>query len=125
MDELQLIFVYNANGDLFSSLTDFAHKIISPATYECQLCKLTYGNFLIKNEWKKFIENLPLKSVFVYRVQFEKQYKVKDDFPSIFVTMNSVPEKIISRNEIENCKTLEELKTLVTQKISLLSNRNT
>ena len=28
----QLIFVYNADSGLFSSLTDFAHKSISPST---------------------------------------------------------------------------------------------
>ncbi len=45
MNKQLLIFVYNANSDLFSTVTDFAHKILSPSTYQCQLCALTYGNF--------------------------------------------------------------------------------
>ncbi|MGI8952546.1 MAG: hypothetical protein ACR2FN_13295 [Chitinophagaceae bacterium] len=49
-----LIFVYNADADLFSTLTDFAHKILSPSTYQCKLCALTYGNISMKQEWKFF-----------------------------------------------------------------------
>jgi hypothetical protein len=61
----QLIFVYNANSDLFSTITDFAHKILSPSTYDCHLCALTYGNFSEKKEWKAFIENFPVNAIFL------------------------------------------------------------
>ena len=38
-------FVYNADGDVFSLVGDFAHKIFSPKTYNCNLCAITHGNF--------------------------------------------------------------------------------
>ena len=71
----QLLFVYNASSNLFSTVTDFAHKILSPSTYQCRLCALTYGNFSIKQEWKSFIESLPVKAVFLYKDEFEKEFK--------------------------------------------------
>lgn len=70
MTEQKLLFVYNADNDLFSSVADMAHKIFSPATYQCHLCALTYGNFLIKKEWKLFIDSLPIESRFIYKDQF-------------------------------------------------------
>ncbi len=81
----QVIFVYNANSDLFSTVTDFAHKILSPSTYQCQLCALTYGNFSKKQEWKYFVESLSIQTVFLHKDEFENQYKIKTALPAVFV----------------------------------------
>jgi hypothetical protein len=113
----KLIFVYNANGGLFSSISDFAHKILSPSTYQCNLCALTYGNFLVKDEWTTFVQNLPLKTVFLYKDEFFKHYKIQVSLPAVFVRLNDTIKEIMSRDEIENCKSLEALKTLVVSKL--------
>ena len=36
-----LIFIYNANGGIFSAMADAAHKLVSPETYPCSLCAIT------------------------------------------------------------------------------------
>ena len=36
-DESELIFVYNAKSGMVNELLDFAHKIVSPSTYNCNL----------------------------------------------------------------------------------------
>ncbi len=112
----QLIFVYNANSDLFSSVTDFAHKILSPSTYQCHLCALTYGNILIKQEWKSFIESLPIETVFLHKNEFEKEYLVQPALPAVFLSTNGAIKEIIRKQEIESCHSLEELKKLITDK---------
>lgn len=117
MKEQQLIFVYNAHSDLFSTVTDFAHKLLSPATYSCNLCTLTYGNFTVKQEWKSFTENLSIKAVFFHIDEFEKQYKIQSPLPAVFISMDGIVKVLISKKEIESCKSLEELKELVNQKI--------
>lgn len=117
MKEQQLIFVYNAHSDLFSTVTDFAHKLLSPATYSCNLCTLTYGNFTVKQEWKSFTENLSIKAVFFHKDEFEKQYKIQSPLPVVFISMDGIVKALISKQEIESCKFLEELKELVNQKI--------
>jgi hypothetical protein len=113
----ELILVYNANSDLFSTVSDFAHKILSPSTYSCNLCALTYDNFTIKQEWTSFIEGLSIKTIFLHKDKFEKLYKIQPALPAGFIAKNGTIEEIISKQEIESCQSLEELKTLVKQKI--------
>lgn len=117
MSELKLIFVYNANSGLFSSVTDFAHKILSPSTYQCHLCALTYGNISMKNGWKSFIENLQVQTVFLHKDQFETQYKTYTSLPAIFIIVKDTVKEMITKQEIEVCHTLDELKRLVIEKL--------
>jgi len=44
---MELILVNNAKNGVFNKAIDFAHKIVSPQTYECSLCSITYGNFTV------------------------------------------------------------------------------
>ncbi|CAN0603176.1 unnamed protein product, partial [Ectocarpus sp. 12 AP-2014] len=54
----KILFIYNANSNTGSKMLDFAHKIINPATYNCNLCSLTYGSFTENKQWKGFRESL-------------------------------------------------------------------
>ena len=117
MNEQKLVFVYNANSDLFSTVTGFAHKILSPSTYQCQLCTLTYTNFSVKREWKSFVDSLPVKTVFLYKDEFEKEFITQVHFPAVFILQNDTVKAIISDNEIENCKSSDELKSLIVSKL--------
>lgn len=113
-----LIFAYNADGDLFSSLSDSIHKIISPKTYTCNLCAITYGAFYMKKEWKSFIENIPFQTQFLHRDEFRKKYpQNREALPSVFIKKNEALILIIPNKEINKCKTLKDLKLLVNSKI--------
>jgi hypothetical protein len=116
LKQQQLIFVYNANSDMFSTISDFAHKILSPSTYDCKLCALTYGNFSEKKEWKDFIQTFPANTVFFHKDEFIKQYKKETALPVVFIKTNERILELISKHEIENCTSLEQLKDLVTTK---------
>ena len=59
----ELIFIYNANSGVVNSLIDWAHKIISPDTYKCSLCSITYNNSDKKNEWSKLLPSSIAASV--------------------------------------------------------------
>lgn len=112
-----LVFVYNADGGLFNSLADRAHKILSPQTYQCNLCSLTYSNFGMKKEWKEFLSRLELPMEFFHRDEFEAQYGLGEaPLPAIFKKMNGTPEVWIDAEAINSCRTLEDLKRLITQK---------
>ena len=117
MKEEQLIFVYNADSSIFSTLTDFAHKLLSPSTYQCHLCALTFGNFSEKQEWKSIVESLPLKTIFLHKDEFEKQYNIRTALPAAFLRKNEAVNEIISKQEIESCNSLPELRRVVEQKI--------
>lgn len=75
----KLIFVYNATSGKLNSLLDSAHKIVSPTTYECTLCHLTFGVFKENELWARFRESLTntnssLQLEFLHKDEFEKQY---------------------------------------------------
>lgn len=112
----ELIFVYNASSDLFSRVTDFAHKILSPSTYPCHLCAITYGDFSVKQEWKSFIENFPAKATFLHKNEFSDQYEIETTFPAIFILSDIGIKELISCLEIERCQSVHELKRLLVQK---------
>ena len=46
----KLIFIYNAKSGLVNEMIDFAHKIVSPETYECNLCAISYNTFTKKKD---------------------------------------------------------------------------
>ena len=60
----KLIFVYNADSGFLNTLGDFAHKIVRPSTYPCNLCAVTFGNLGMKMEWKKFVNSLDVNLTF-------------------------------------------------------------
>jgi hypothetical protein len=120
----QLIFVYNADSGLFSSVTDFAHKIISPSTYQCQLCALTYGNFSMKQDWKSFLETFPIETVFLYKDKFVQQYKMNTAFPAVFIKTDNTIIPIVTKEEIETCQSLRQLKDLLLFKTSMHDQHN-
>ncbi|MGD2248412.1 MAG: hypothetical protein PVF58_08385 [Candidatus Methanofastidiosia archaeon] len=113
----KLIFVYNADSGLINEFSDYVHKIVSPLTYPCNLCALTFGNFGMKDEWKHFIENLDIAVEFYHKDEFLKKYKKTDQFPSVFIE-NEHLKLFISQKEMNALETLDELMDLVKKKLS-------
>ncbi|MBI5178066.1 MAG: hypothetical protein HZA04_02250 [Nitrospinae bacterium] len=115
----KLVFVYNAGSGLFEKATDFAHKIISPRTYSCNLCLIAYGNFGIKREWANFLKTLPLETAFFHKDAFQKEYPGISDgpFPAIFLDSGDGLREVISAEEINAQTDLAGLIGLVRRKL--------
>ncbi len=105
---MKLIFVYNADSGLLSTMFDLGHKILNPETYECNLCSLTYGNFTENKKWKEFRKNLQVEMEFLHRNEFERKYEVQVDYPAILAFTNKI-EVEISKKELNEYKTPDEL----------------
>ncbi|WP_266206038.1 hypothetical protein [Pontibacter kalidii] len=105
----KLLFVYNAETGFFNKLTDFAHKIISPKTYPCSLCALTYGNFTIFPEWAEYLDKLPQQLEFVYKNEW-KHADVCHKFPVVALQTVEKVEVLLTAEELGSMKTLEALK---------------
>lgn len=113
-----LVFVYNADSGLFNTLTDIAHKIFSPDTYECNLCMITHDNLSMKSDWKDFIDQLDLELTFLHRDEFISQYDMKDSrLPCIFSKDKDGLSDFISADKINATNTVEELKKLIQEKL--------
>jgi len=80
-----MVFVYNADSGMFNALSDIAHKLISPATYQCNLCNLTHGYFTARDVWVKFLRDLDSDIEFLHRDEYIQQYGERDvELPAIF-----------------------------------------
>lgn len=121
--EMELILVYNAESGFFNAFKDGLHKIVSPSTYQCNLCALTYGRINMKEEWKAFIEDLGVPSEFLHRDDFLKKLEshphdvVNVEFPAIFLNKDGKIGLLIAQNEINQCKTLKDLMDLITRNL--------
>ena len=114
-----IIFVYNADSGLFNEMKDYVHKIVSPASYGCNLCAITYGNTGMKDEWKVFIKQLGIPVRFLHRDEFVENYgNMEASFPCGYIETENGLELFISSEEMNKLNNLKGLKTLVRTKIN-------
>lgn len=110
-----LLFVYNADSGIFNTLSDIAHKMLSPDTYECNLCAITHSYFSMRSTWADFLETLDTKLEFLHRDELIKQYGKQDArLPAIFfIDENKKLELAVDSDTINQCKTIEDLQTAI------------
>jgi hypothetical protein len=113
-----LIFVYNADTGLFNTVADIAHKIFSPETYPCSLCAITHTSLGMKEEWKKFIEELKMPVVFLHRDEFLEAELPKQLLPVILIKDHQTVSVLADATAIDACKNVGDLKRLIRSYIS-------
>lgn len=120
MPRANLVFVYNADQGFFNALTDTAHKIFSPHTYQCSLCRYTYGLTGMLFPWKHFLESLPDRPVFFHRPDFRKEYPdFAVDLPVIFREQAGRREIVLSAEEIAQTGGIDGLIAAVANKLGV------
>jgi len=120
-DKLQkLIFIYNADSGLRNLLIDGAHKILSPSTYACNLCDITFGAFTENKAWKKFRQELEANNMaleFLHKDEFAKTYRskfgYKFTFPIVLIETANDLEIFVSTEELNELENAEGLITLL------------
>ena len=120
MDE-KMVFVYNSKSGFINGIIDYVHKFVSPATYSCNLCGLTYDNTGRKNEWADYLNTIPIEVIFAYKDnvidnQFGLLY-IEESLPCVFLLIGSKQVHLITSQEIDAVKSLEEFMQLVSQKL--------
>lgn len=63
----RLIFIYNADGGIAQGIMDSIHKTVSPDTYPCSLCAVTYGVFRMDPKWRTWLKALPIAAEFQHK----------------------------------------------------------
>lgn len=118
-----LVFVYNADSGLFSVLSDAVHKLVSPATYGCSLCALTYSPVGMRRRWRSFIQGLELGSEFLHADELAARYGVRaTPLPAVFRRGDAGLELLLSSDELDACKTLGDLEELVQAALKVRTN---
>ncbi len=115
-----LIFVFNADSDTISTIKDFFHKMVKPSTYSCNLCAVSYGRFGMKKEWTEYVSDLEEKVdvKFFHKDEFQESYSLPDaKYPCAYFLKNNTIKLFISQEEMNTLNTVEELKSLVDEKL--------
>jgi hypothetical protein len=113
-----LVFVYNADSGLFNALADLAHKAFSPETYSCNLCALTYSALGMRREWREFLEGLPVQKEFLHADELRRKFGLSDvPLPAIFERRGEELQVWVSAEQIDGCRTLEELQGLIERQL--------
>lgn len=117
---MKLIFVYNADSDFLSQAKNFITKAVDPDSYKCNLCKITYGTVVIKQEWRDFIENSDIDMDFLHKDEFLDKYPGRKDvdFPAVFEKKDGSIKEVITAEEINKMNDVEDLKNKLEELIS-------
>ena len=110
----KLIFVYNADSGLFNTVSDIAHKMLSPSTYSCSLCAITHGYFKENKDWAHYIQQQDFDAEFLHRDEFSRTYDIDaDSYPCVYNVCDSGLVQIINAEQINRCADIDALKRLL------------
>jgi hypothetical protein len=116
---MKLVFVYNANAGIAAGIIDSIHKTISPATYPCSLCAITYGALWMDPKWKAWLKAQPFKSIFYHRPDFRAAWPdVTIDLPAILVEQNATLTPLLASNDFADVQSVNALITLIETRLS-------
>ena len=115
MNPDRIILVYNADNGLFNAVTGWSHKFLSPETYQCTLCRHTFGLAGMLIPWKNSLQMLPFPATFLHRDEFRLRHPlhVATVLPVILVEKGGVAEILIAASEINETGGLASLIGLV------------
>lgn len=115
-----LILVYNADGGVFAALSDAVHKLVSPDTYPCSLCAVSYGAVSMRGEWRAFLDSLPMAKRFHHRDDFRHAWPGLDvTLPVILVARAGEPPTVlVDSTTLNRHRDLGSLINLVTDRLS-------
>lgn len=114
MSERRLLFVYGNDSGAVNGLIHYIHKIVSPSTYDCRPCGLTYGPLGQRAAWVQALSTLGVSSELLHRDDAIARYgHEQSPFPAVFAVESHGLTQLITKQEIESCRDLESLITLL------------
>ena len=110
-----LLFVYNAEGGVLPGMMNFPTKngnILGKDV--CNLSAITYSPVGMKKDWKRFVHDLGIPARFLNRNEFLAETGARlVTFPAILVQTGKDLLMLASSDEINRCRSLEDLIGLV------------
>lgn len=115
----KLVFIYNAKSDYISEVRGFFKKILSPQKYECDLCKLTYGTFSIKSDWRGYLASLPYEKIFLHKDDLKGKYEEYKDYnpPSILTEIDGKVTELVSKKDFKSMHSVQEIIVLLNKQL--------
>lgn len=107
----RLVFVYNANAGLLAGALDSIHKTLSPGTYACNLCALTYGSLNMRPLWRRWLQSIPVEADFYHRPDFRLAFPefANEPLPLVGIVSNGDLSVLLSNDALSQVQTLDGL----------------
>lgn len=116
---MTLIFVYNANAGIAAGIMDSIHKTLSPATYPCSLCAITYGAVRMDPAWKAWLKAQPFESRFYHRPDFRAAYPgVAIDLPAILIDVDGIVTPLVLAPDFASASTVDALIAMIEARLA-------
>ena len=104
-----------------NAMMDTMHKVLSPSTYDCNLCSITYGLITENVDWKEFRTKASVDMEFLHKDEFYKEYASKFghkySYPIVLAATAENMEVLINTDEINELKDVNGLISLVESRI--------
>ncbi|MFC4779189.1 hypothetical protein ACFO9Q_20545 [Paenibacillus sp. GCM10023252] len=115
----QLLFIYNAQSGLVNGMLDMVHKLVSPGTYPCHLCAVTYGLTGMRTDWKQYVKKLE-ESYTVMFLHLDELYPdlPTTEYPCVLLARNSGYLELVTAEEMKGCATATQLMALLDRKLA-------
>src|SRR5690242_6171955 len=105
-----LVFVYAVNSGRVALVMDYVHKLVSPATYPCHLCAVTYGPLGEREGWAAGLASLGTRNRFLHRDEFQREYGSRSEkLPAVFLAKEGQLQLLLGKEGIDACKTVDDL----------------
>ena len=108
----KLYFIYNARKGLLQGVFDSAHKLISPKTYPCDLCALTYHSFGKRPAWENYLQKVREDFDIHFLYKSEKAdwpFKSNVKLPAILLISGNKQSVILAKSDFKELSSLESL----------------
>ncbi len=116
-----VIFVYNAEPGIVAGLLDSIHKTLSPDTYACSLCGITYGALSMRPAWRDWLKAQPWEAVFTYRDDFRATYPAHAAQPLAAIFRRDESSELtllVDADELANASDVDTLIALLEAKLA-------
>jgi len=116
---VKLHFIYNADAGKVNALMDSLHKVVSPATYQCQLCTLTHGVKNPRKAWTAFLESLPMEHELHHRSDDLDHFgPLASELPTILLEDDQGQMRcLVGREELGGLQDVEALVALLRERL--------
>jgi hypothetical protein len=108
----RLVIVYNANAGLLAGAMDSLHKLLSPATYPCALCAITYGLVSMRRAWRSYLDGLGMPILFHHRPDFRAAFPAAADWPLPLIAVEQ-DERLTVLVQASDFTAIADLATLI------------
>jgi hypothetical protein len=113
-----LLFVFGIDRGNLSGMTDYRQHYASAKTPGCNLFTLIFSPIGMKKGWKRYINDLPVPSRFLYRDEFEQEYGKPDPaVPAVYIQSGKIVQELISAHEMNRIDSVDLLITSVSKKL--------